>query len=168
MLLIYGWLHGLTQAQLVSYAKVSNQTATDYMKHLRQLTAMMIEEQKLIIGGQDIEVEIDESKFAKRKYHRGKSVGTKDWVVGAIEKRTRPGELKKRFWAVIVQDRTRETLEPIICTYIQRGSIVHSDFCKAYDFMSKPDSGYTHKKVNHSIEYKNKTTGACTNTIEAK
>ena len=165
---MYGWLHDLEHAQLVSYAKVSRQTATDYMQHFRQLAAMMIEEDRLVIGGQGIEVEIDESKFAKRKYHRGHSVGTKDWVVGAIEKHLRTGELKKRFWAVIVKDRSRATLEPIIREFIRPGSIVHSDFWKGYDFMSLPNSGYTHMKVNHSVEYKNKTTGACTNTIEAK
>ena len=56
---MYGWLHDLEHSQLVSYAKVSKQTATDYMQHFRQLVAMMIEEDRLVIGGQGIEVEID-------------------------------------------------------------------------------------------------------------
>jgi hypothetical protein len=56
----------------------------------------MIVETDMMVGGPGIEVEIDESKFAKRKYHQGHRMGMKDWVFGRIEKALRPGELKRR------------------------------------------------------------------------
>ena len=74
-----------------------------------------------MIGGPGVEVEIDESKFAKRKYHRVHRVGTKDWALGGIEKLTRPNELKKRYFTVIVEDHIRATIEPIFRKYTQEG-----------------------------------------------
>ena len=81
----------------------------------------MIDESKTMIGGPGVEVEVDESKFVKPKYHRGHRVGTKDWVLGGIEKLTRPNELKKRYFMVIVEDHIRATIEPIFRQYIQEG-----------------------------------------------
>ena len=37
------------------------------------------------VGGMGIEVEIDESKFGRRKYNRGKRVEGV-WVIGAVER----------------------------------------------------------------------------------
>ena len=110
------------------------------------------------IGGPGIEVEIDESKFGKRKYHRGKNVDGV-WVFGGIERNS------KRCFFEIVEDRSASTLIPIIKRYIKPGSIILSDCWKAYS--SLKDEGYGHLTVNHSIEFKNKDTGACTNLIES-
>ncbi len=49
--------------------KTSSNTITNYYYHFCQLMANMIVETDIIVGGPGIEVEIDESKFAKRKYH---------------------------------------------------------------------------------------------------
>ena len=53
-----------------------------YMQYTRQMCIETIEESSNsnTIGGEDREVQIDESKFAKRKYHRGSRVGDKRWV----------------------------------------------------------------------------------------
>ena len=40
-----------------------------------------------VIGGQGVEVEIDESKFGKRKYNRGRVVDG-HWVFGGMERTT--------------------------------------------------------------------------------
>jgi len=188
------WLAWCAVKQVMTFSKkISNATVCDYYSHFRQLVANMVDESKIKIGGPGIEVEVDESKFAKRKYHRGHRVGSKDWVLGGIEKHTRPNELKKRYFVVIVKDRTRATIEPIFHHYIREGSIVCSDFWKAYDWMGEEGSGYTHRKVfpppifylfcdsppqllfpplntqvNHSLHYKDPITGTCTNTIEGK
>jgi hypothetical protein len=59
----------------------------------------------------------------------------------------------------------RDTLLPIIQDWIEPGTLIVSDFWKAYDCLSS--SGYQHLKVNHSIEFKDSETGAHTNAIES-
>ena len=61
--------------------------------------------------------------------------------------------------------RTREVLVPLIQRWINRGSIISSDYWKPYDIIDSLPEGYIHKKVNHSVEYM-AADGTCTNTIE--
>ena len=103
-------------------------------------------------------VEIDESKFGKRKHHKGRRVDG-CWVFGGIER-----EENKCFFQV-VEDRSADTLIPIIKTFIKKGSIIHSDCWKVYSSLEA--EGQTHLTVNHSKEFVNSTTGAHTQTIES-
>ena len=72
------------------------------------------------IGGVGKEIEIDESKFGKRKYHQGKRVDGL-WVFGGIKR-----ESKKCFFE-IVEDHSANTLIPIIKRNVKPGSIILSD-----------------------------------------
>ena len=110
------------------------------------------------IGGKDIIVEIDESKFAKRKYNRGgdRKLG---WVFGGREK-----ENKRNCFAVAVPDRSADTLIPIIQKYVAPGSTIYSDCWGAYNKLG--ELGYKHLTVNHSVNFKDPTTGCHTNSIE--
>lgn len=110
------------------------------------------------IGGPGIIVEIDESKFGKRKYHRGHPVEGQ-WVFGGLERGS------GKIFMVPVEDRTRETLLLIIKEWIIPGTIIMSDFWKAYDTLG--DEGYVHLKVNHSVEFVSSENGAHTNGIES-
>ena len=111
------------------------------------------------IGGNGVEVEIDESKFGKRKYHKGHRVEGQ-WVFGGREKYD-----KSKVFMVPVKNRKQCTLIPIIQKWIKAGSIIHSDCWKAYNKLSK--LGYTHITVNHSKEFLNAENCACTNSIES-
>ena len=62
------WMTNCTVKTAVTFSKLSQDTVTNYYGHFRQLVANMIDETQLKIGGPGIEVEIDESKFSKRKY----------------------------------------------------------------------------------------------------
>ncbi len=66
------------------------------------------------IGGPMVEVEIDESKFGRQKYHRGRMVGG-HWVFGGTER------LTGNSFLVEVQSRDAQTLIPIITDYIRDG-----------------------------------------------
>jgi hypothetical protein len=61
------WLAKSSVQTAISFSKLAKETATNYYGHFCQLVANMIDETNLKIGGPGIEVEIDESKFAKRK-----------------------------------------------------------------------------------------------------
>ena len=91
-----------------------------------------------MIGGVGVRVQIDESKFGKRKYHRGKRVEGQ-WVLGGIEEHSR-----KNFM-VPVEKRDAATLIPIILKWIKPGSIIISDCWKAYNSLSQRD--YEHLRL---------------------
>ncbi len=52
----------------------SNHTTVDWYNFCREVCSEILIEDSEIIGGPGRVVEIDESKFGKRKYHRGKKV----------------------------------------------------------------------------------------------
>ena len=108
-----------------------------------------------MIGGEGKVVEIDKSKFRKRKYHRGHSVKGQ-WVFGGIERGT---------GLVAVHDRSAETLIGLIKQWSLPGTTIISDCWAAYNSLC--EEGYTHFTVNHSITFVDQTTGAHTNTIES-
>ena len=66
-----------------------------------------------------------------------------------------------------VEDRTADTLLAIIQKWILPGSIIWSDCWKAYGKMPNLPEGYKYGTVNHSTNFVNPETGACTNRIES-
>ena len=65
---------------------------------------------------------------------------------------------------VVVPDRTKFTLLPIIQKYIRSGSTIMSDEWKAYFDMSRLPSGYQHLTVNHSKSCVDPNTCRCSHT----
>ena len=64
----------------------SSRTTGRWLKHCRQLATEMILESEckdVVLGGPGIVVEIDESKFGKRKYNKGRRAPG-DWVLGMV------------------------------------------------------------------------------------
>jgi len=112
------------------------------------------------IGGDGVVIEIDESKFGKRKYNRGHRVEGV-WVVGGRE-RTQ----EKRMFAVKVDDRSAETLLALIQRHVHPGSIIITDCWKGYKSDGLIELGMLHTTVNHSLHFVDPTTGAHTNGIE--
>jgi transposase-like protein len=110
------------------------------------------------ISGANKSVEIDESKFGRRKYHRGHPVKGQ-WVFRGVER-----ESGKTF-LVPVPDRTADTLKAVIAAWIEPGTKVINDCCVAYRDLDAV--GYAHRTVNHSTGFVDELTGAHTNTIES-
>lgn len=131
---------------------------TDWASFSREVLFDSLVINKGKIGGPGKTVEIEESKFGKRKYNRGHRVEGQ-WVFGGIERET------GQCFMVPVGRRDRNTLLPIIKEWILPGTTIMSDCWKAYDCLK--DEGYQHLKVNHSLTFVDPETGACTNKIEA-
>ena len=74
LFLSYHWIAGATHDYLCTVGGFASQTVTDFYAYLRQLVADSLDEEDCIIGGEGIVVELDESKFGKRKYNRGHRV----------------------------------------------------------------------------------------------
>jgi transposase-like protein len=110
------------------------------------------------IGGSGVVVEIDESKFSKRKYNCGRSL-REGWVFGGIERQSR-----KMFFSFVI-DRTEITLLDIIKRRILPGSVIHCDMFRSY--VNLELHGYTVFRVNHSENFVDPSTGAHTQNIES-
>ena len=156
--LIYLWSQGFSPAEIEHELKLSNKTIIEWSAYLRECCVSTVMNSSCKIGGEGIEVEIDESKFGKRKYHRGHRVDGQ-WV---FEKKKKNDHTK--VFMIPVPNRKESTLLPIIKRWIKPGSIIHSDCWKGYCNLMK--HGYHHITVNHSKEFLNIETGACTNGIE--
>lgn len=127
-------------------------------------------EEEMMLGGpnwltgEHSIVEIDESKFGKRKFHVGHMVEGV-WVVGLIE-RSRPG-YKGKFVVEKVADRSADTLEMLILKYVRPGSCLYSDKWKGYrTYTLFEQQQLLHRTVNHTYNFKDPVTGVHTNTIE--
>ena len=157
--LVYLWSQCFTHSEVMHELKLSKKTVTEWFMFCREACIYAVMDKSQPIGGNGVEVEIDESKFGKRKYHCGHRVEGQ-WVFGGREKYN-----KQRIFMIPVHNRKAKTLIPIIKKWIAPGSIIHSDCWKAYSSLSK--LGYTHVTVNHSKEFIDSSTAACTNATES-
>uniref|UniRef100_A0A0G4G141 ISXO2-like transposase domain-containing protein n=1 Tax=Chromera velia CCMP2878 TaxID=1169474 RepID=A0A0G4G141_9ALVE len=143
----------------------------DWKKNFREAVAQITVEKGwmrpgLRIGGLNpdgsrTKVFIDESLAGHVKFHRGKPTDGV-WIVGAVEETE-----ERRFFFIAVEDRSAETLEAIIAAHIDKESHLISDCWTGYSRVKEKGLVVDHDKVNHSEEFKNEETGACTNHIEA-
>ena len=115
--LTYAWAHNFTSSQAVHGTSLgdeqtSTETVVDWYHYCREVCAERIMKYHAeAIGGPGTTVEIDESKFGKMKYHRGRYVKGQ-WVFGGICRE------RKASFLVPVERRVKDTLLPIIHTHI--------------------------------------------------
>ncbi|KAL6481208.1 hypothetical protein MHYP_G00092880 [Metynnis hypsauchen] len=168
----YIWFsQGLTMRQvdmLQDGLSKSSSTLSSMSKKIREICVRSLKRYRKArgqrVGGADIVIHIDESKFChKRKYARGRfgnSWKRKNWVFGVLEIR----DTSRRPVLRLVQKRNRETLMPLIKKHVRKHSIVVSDEWRAYSNLTR--EGYQHVKVNHSVNYVDPQTGYHTQNIE--
>jgi len=136
---------------------ISIRTVVDWSSFCREVCVYWLEKCSEVLGGPGVVVEIDEAKFGKRKYNRGRIIDGM-WVFGGFER-----GIKKCF-LVPVPSRGSEVLLEVIKTWIRPGTTVMSDCWKAYDFLSS--EGFVHQNVNHSMNFVDPHSGAHTQNIE--
>ena len=136
---------------------ISKQTIVDWSMFCREVCIYACHSSTVRLGGEGIIVEIDEAKFGKRKYNRGRIVDGV-WVFGGIERFT------GNSFMVAVPDRSSATLLGIIRDRILPGKTIISDCWRAYDCLAH--HGFQHLRVNHSLNFVDPTTGAHTQNIE--
>ena len=111
------------------------------------------------IGGPGHIIEIDESKFGKRKYNRGRRVVGK-WILGGFCRTT-----DECFLVECPKNRRdHHTLLRLIKLYVAPGTIILTDKWKGYSAL--PRHGYVHLVVNHSRGFVYPLAGVHTNTCE--
>jgi len=84
MHLVYYWTYKYTQLIVRHKTRLSRPTVVDFYNFCWEVCCVVIEEECERIGGPGNVVEIDESKFGKRKFNKGRHVDGV-WVFGGIE-----------------------------------------------------------------------------------
>ena len=126
---------------------LSTATIADWLSYCREVCLKtIVKETPKLIGGAGLTVEIDESKFGKRKYNRGRLIEGQ-WVIGGICRET-----KHIFLAVCPGNkRDAETLLEIINRHVNKHSTIITDCWRAYDKLDT--EGWNHLKVNHQYNF---------------
>ncbi|CAH2088510.1 unnamed protein product [Euphydryas editha] len=125
---------------------LSRGTINDWFNYCREAVVIyQIDKQTFEgkIGGPGKIVQIDESKFGKRKYNKGRRIEG-HWVLGMIE----DGSEDLRLEICPDNVRSSDILIPLIKKHVAEGSIIHTDMWRAYNDLG--NHGFTHKRVNHS------------------
>jgi len=162
ILLGYLWIHEVPFMKIVEMTHLAKQTVRDWIDLFMQALIFDLKnaDDNQMIGGPEVIVEIDESKFGKRKYHTGHKVEGV-WVVGGVERTE-----ERKMFAVTVEKRDANTLLDVIGRYVLPGSIVYTDCWKGYKTDGLLDLEMIHATVNHSLHFKDPETGVHTNSIE--
>ena len=141
--------------------QVAEHTAVDWYNFARDVCAQHFINNPAAIGGPGLGVEIDESKFGRRKYNRGRMTDG-HWVFGGVQR------LTGQAFLVEVEHRDARTLLPIIEEFIKPGSTILSDEWRAYSRIERiPGKNYRHITVNHSVNFVDPETGAHTQQVES-
>lgn len=158
LLMAYLWINKVSMSSIETMTGHSPNTVCQFLAHFRALIASHLHEDASKIGGEGIIVELDESKFGKRKSHRGHQVDGV-WIFGGVER-----TVERRIFLVPVENRNSTTLLDAINGHVFPGSIILTDMWRGYADLAA--AGFTHLVVNHSLHFTDPETGVTTNTIE--
>lgn len=164
ILFLYFWVNGSSIDQLVAYTGITKKTAIDYANFLREISSWKFSRDDQKLGGVGHIVQIDESLIYRPKYNRGSGLFREQrWVFGIYD------TVRKVGAAFFVEDRSAETLLPLIERWIEPGSEIHSDQWPAYIGISNipVEPRFIHRTVNHSQGFIDHETGVHTNNVEA-
>jgi transposase-like protein len=139
MLLTYDILMKLPSKAIQEQYQLEKHTACDWFRCCREEVSRFVRSESEMIGGVGKVIEVDESKFGRRKYRRSRYVKGQ-WVFGGVERGS------GRTFLETVNDRSAETLIELIKKWIRPGTTLVTDCWAAY--RSLPDEGFNHLRVN--------------------
>ncbi|XP_014782000.1 uncharacterized protein LOC106877575 [Octopus bimaculoides] len=139
--LMYYWARiECKQSVVMSEVGIGPEAIVKWYNYFRDVCAMWCFDHPVQLGGEDVVVELLESKFMHRKHHRG-SYREGHWVLGLVEQESLKSVL------VPVENTSAATLLPIITRHVLPGTKIITDSWAAYN--SLPDD-FT---VNHNVTF---------------
>ena len=159
--LIFSWSLKLPVCDTVRMTGLGEKSIIQWFAYFRDVCSWWLIQNPYKIGGPGMEVEIDESVVARRKYHRGRLISER-WVFGGVDRNTNKSFLE------LIPDKSAATLLGIIEEKIEPGSIIHTDGHAAYNGIPNipVQPPYQHLVVIHRTNFVDPVTAACTNTVE--
>ncbi|KFD46003.1 hypothetical protein M514_13120 [Trichuris suis] len=143
-------LRNTKTSYLMEHIGINRKVALQWNSKMRSLALASLQRVPVAIGGPGQTVEIDETLFSRKKYNRGRAYQqVQQWLFGGICRETR------QCFIVPVQDRSSDTLIPLIKEHVRAESTIISDDWRAYRRL--PQEGYPHLRVNHSVSFVNKS-----------
>ena len=141
------FVKNISRSNVVKELSIDKNTVSDVYAHLREIISVSIKGEELsyklgdvIEDPNDINlgVEVDESLFSHLD-------GNQVWVFGLYDRKT--GEAR----AFVVENRTADSLIPIIVDHVVPGARIYTDGWLAYSSLSS--HGFDHRVVNHSVGF---------------
>lgn len=132
------------QAFITKELSCTNETVVNWSSFCREVCIEWSLNTSVKLGGIGTVVEIDEAKFGRRKYNRGRIIEGK-WIFGGFQRNN------KNIFLVPVENRTSQTLLAVIQEWILPGTTIVSDCWKSYDILR--NEGFEHLKINHSLNF---------------
>lgn len=152
-ILMYCFSHDFPQNKTMIETDIARaDTVMEWFNFCREDISRFLENHATGIGGfdefgQPKVVEIDESKYFHRKYHRG-AFRDGHWVFGGVERES------GKCFLVEVPDRSAATLEAKIVQHILPGTVIMSDGWAAYRNIGQLQHGiYDHSVVVHDRNF---------------
>jgi hypothetical protein len=118
---------------IIQHTGHTAETFSTYKKFFRQLIETTLESDDTIIGGEGIIIQIDESKFGKRKYNRGRYINyghrvEGSWALVGVERTS-----ERRVFAEVLEDRKESKIIEVIQRYVAEISIIWTDYLVAIE-----------------------------------
>jgi len=155
LMVIYYCTHKVKATHMMLFEGIDSwHNMVNYNNFFRVECVTWLNTQQVDLGGFDgngqlMYVEVDETYFFHRKYHRGRRQRG-CWVMGIMERGT------GRCWLEIVARRDADTLERIITAHVLPGSIIVTDACGGYNNVATINNGvYDHQVVIHAQNFVN-------------
>lgn len=163
ILILWKWMNGCTQENILGEVTVSKVTLIKFIARLRDRCELYFIVNPMRLGGDGIVCQVDESLFRhKPKYHVGRCTNREIWVFGIADTTFTPAKV----FLSIVENRKSSTLIPIIESICRPGTIIHSDQWSSYRSLSN-NIRFTHHTVNHSRNFVDPIYGIHTQNIES-
>ena len=142
------WAHGFSADAIIKFSGLSKNTVNKLLRGWRKAVSKVEE-----VSGEKADLyEADETFLSRRKYHRGKKMRKTGAVtiqtVLSVKKGSKGKRTGHRVKAMIISDRTKETLLGNIRKIVPKGKEIQTDGLRSY--RSLPNEGYKHSFVCHN------------------
>ncbi|KCZ80785.1 hypothetical protein H312_01792 [Anncaliia algerae PRA339] len=158
--LIYYFSLGCNFSMIKKLTRCTNYNMKIFQNAILEVINSYVEENKEMIGGKDMIVEVDESFVGKRKYNIGRT-GNQKIILGGVCRST------KKFFMKIITNRNKKTIEEEILKHIHPQTTIYTDQWSSYIYFFKENNTFNHQYVNHKLHFVDPITKTHTQNVES-